>query len=54
MGEICFRTFRKCILMHRSDYDESVLKKYNVEIVIFEFVERYIPSIKDFYIINKQ
>ena len=54
MGEICFRTFRKCILMHRSDYDESVLKKYNAEIVIFEFVERYMPSIKDFYIINKQ
>lgn len=35
------KLFNNSVFVHLQDYDESLLDKYNIDIVIFEFVERY-------------
>ncbi len=39
------RMFKKCILLHRNDYKKAMLEEYGVDVVVLEFVERYLPMV---------
>ena len=39
------RMFKNCIFLHRNDYRQDMLVEYDVDIVLSEYVERYVPTV---------
>lgn len=48
MKTFFFRMFEECIFLHRSDYKHKMLEDHDVDIVVSEYVERYLPTLDKF------
>ena len=46
------KLYKKSIFIHKSDYNEDFIKKYDVNIVIYEAVERYSGTLSSTYILT--